>query len=552
MRNVKNIFVLIVIIAAVTTAAIWWILQANPDGQNFSASIIDAIAGPPNITAIKAGVVSHHLLAENIIINFYEKVGNKDVSTVYLLSPDHFNNYFEPDVVAYVSSRDWDTPYGKLSADTNIINKLSDLPEIETKDQVLMLDHGITVEIPFIKRFFPNAKVVPLILKNNSDFENFYALGEKLKEFSGENTILIVSSDFSHDAPSLQAKTSDRKSIAVLKNLSSGNFIQNTSDCKQCFASLSGFLKNYDTGFYLLDNKNSFNISGESENSVTSYVTGYYAKKNYTEILFVGDIMFDRGIRYFANKNNGNNFIFDKIYPELLNKDLVVANLEGPITNSNSVSIETEPEEADNFLFTFDPSVAQTLFDNNIKIVNLGNNHILNFGEEGLKSTQNYLDQANVSYFGDPSGNISATKTIHNVKIAFVGYNEFLGDNQKQVVDEINKLKTEVDIVVISCHWGAEYMPSPTETQKDLAHLFIDSGADLLIGSHPHVTQPMEEYKGKRIYYSLGNFIFDQYFSEETTEGLGVTLKINSQTKELSFQEIKFNLQPNGQTIITN
>jgi len=119
-------------------------------------------------------------------------------------------------------------------------------------------------------------------------------------------------------------------------------------------------------------------------------------ENKFVEILFVGDLMFDRGIRYYAEKNGGNDFIFKEISKFLKDKDLVVANLEGPITKNQSVSAGTVPGSTNNYFFTFDPSVARTLYKNNIKLVSLGNNHILNFNYDGLAETKKYLDEANV------------------------------------------------------------------------------------------------------------------------------------------------------------
>lgn len=264
--------------------------------------------------------------------------------------------------------------------------------------------------------------------------------------------------------------------------------------------------------------------------------------------------MFDRGIRYYAQKNSGNDFIFDKIAPVLSKNDLVVANLEGPITNNKSISAGTAPGTADNYFFTFDPSVAKTLFDENIKLVSLGNNHILNFGREGLAETKNYLDQAKVGYFGAPDYPKSASKEINGIKITFINYNEFADlpqdINQKSTIEEIQKAKNYSDVIIVYCHWGIEYLDSAIDEQKSLAHQLVDAGADLVIGSHPHVIEPMEIYNGKRIYYSLGNFIFDQYFSEDVRNGLGVQVQIDKTTKELSFKNINFYLDSNGQTIL--
>lgn len=276
-------------------------------------------------------------------------------------------------------------------------------------------------------------------------------------------------------------------------------------------------------------------------------------EKNYAQLLFVGDLMFDRGIRYYAAKNGSNEFIFDKISPLLLSNDLVIANLEGPITDNKSISLGTISGSTNNYFFTFKPSLAQTLFTENIRLVNLGNNHILNFGKNGVESTQKYLEQENISYFGIPNGKRSEIKEVGGLKIAFVSYNEFSGANinaeQTATVEEIKRIKLEADIVVVFSHWGVEYSLTPINSVKNLAHQFIDAGADLIIGSHPHVIEPMEIYNDKRIYYSLGNFIFDQHFNENVRNGMGVAVTIDKTTKQMQFEEKNFYLDSNGQTL---
>ena len=211
------------------------------------------------------------------------------------------------------------------------------------------------------------------------------------------------------------------------------------------------------------------------------------------------------------------------------------------------------PGSTDNYYFTFDPSVAKTIFNENIRLVDLGNNHILNFGDAGLQSTEKYLSQVDVDYFGAPNGQRSIIKNINVIKIGFVSYNEFYGDEsteQSEALAEIKKVKTQADVVVVFCHWGIEYNMTATDDQKSLGHKFIDAGADLVIGSHPHVIEPMEEYNGKRIYYSLGNFVFDQYFDENVRNGLGVVVSIDKNTKAMTFSEKHFYLSDGGQTIL--
>ncbi len=264
-------------------------------------------------------------------------------------------------------------------------------------------------------------------------------------------------------------------------------------------------------------------------------------------LLFIGDLMFDRYIREISEKR-GNDFVFEKMADFLKGNDLVVANLEGPISDNKSVSIGTIPGEKGHLSFTFDRSLAETLAKQNIKLVNVGNNHILNFGESGLEQTKKYLAENGVEYFGGPN-NLEEDyliKELGGIKIGFVSYNQF-GGKIEETMNDIEIIRDKVDILVTYTHWGKEYEKIPSDKIKSIAYSFVDAGVDLIIGSHPHVVQNAEEYKGKKIYYSLGNFIFDQYFSAETVEGLAVKVKINSENKKLEFQEIPLIMEKKGQ-----
>lgn len=268
------------------------------------------------------------------------------------------------------------------------------------------------------------------------------------------------------------------------------------------------------------------------------------------KILFVGDLMFDRYIREVASQK-GNNYIFEPIDDLLNDQDLVVANLEGPITSNESKSIGTLVGEKGHLIFTFDLSLKETLSEKNIKVVNFGNNHILNFGTEGFQETKLNLDKVGLEYFGDINGQSQyLMKTIESVDMGFINYNQFSSGSEDRVFANIRDLKDKTDILVVYTHWGEEYKTQVPENVNILAHKLIDEGADLVIGTHPHVVEPKEEYRGKMIYYSLGNFVFDQYFSEETKKGMAVEATINPSDNRMEFRDIQLELGNNGQTRI--
>ena len=184
------------------------------------------------------------------------------------------------------------------------------------------------------------------------------------------------------------------------------------------------------------------------------------------------------------------------------NDDYSYVNLEGTLTKYNK---KTKKK----YNFKGDPNYVNILLQGGIEGVNIANNHSNDYGVQGYNDTRKYLSEANIDYFGH---DYVLIKEIKNKKIAFVGYTSvgLWTNNNKQISSTIKKLKEEdgVDIVIANFHWGIEYSHSVTKEQRNKAHLAIDSGADIVIGSHPHCLQGMEEYKGKYIVYSLGNFVF--------------------------------------------
>jgi poly-gamma-glutamate synthesis protein (capsule biosynthesis protein) len=120
-----------------------------------------------------------------------------------------------------------------------------------------------------------------------------------------------------------------------------------------------------------------------------------------------------------------------------------------------------------------------------------------------------------------------------------------------KTLQDIQNVKQEkIDRLIVYTHWGKEFTDVPEADIRNLAHQFIDAGADLIIGSHPHVIQSQEEYRGKKIYYSLGNFIFDQFFDPRTQKGLVVTAEIQAGVDGIKLQESAAQMKTSGQTVL--
>ena len=267
-------------------------------------------------------------------------------------------------------------------------------------------------------------------------------------------------------------------------------------------------------------------------------------------VLFGGDMMFDRTVRT-AIKWKGEDFVFSCLDPLLHEQDLVVANLEGPITPFASLSATSTPGDAFNMTFTFPLSTADMLYRHNIRIVNLGNNHIGNFGVGGMRSTMDILTAADVDYFGDPLSQRVALAHVHGLPIALINYNEFAGGSTELLasttISQIKYARAGGYIPLVYTHWGIEYATTAPPYIRDLAHTFVDAGAEAVIGSHPHVVEDHELYQGKYIYYSLGNFIFDQYWYDDVRHGLLLQMTFTA-TGTQSVIEIPIELKRDGTT----
>lgn len=238
-------------------------------------------------------------------------------------------------------------------------------------------------------------------------------------------------------------------------------------------------------------------------------------------ITFVGDIMLDRNVKT-RMRLRGETYPFANVVGAPYDSpDLLIGNLEGAIS-------ERQPP-ANAIDFAFDDNTADLLKRYGFDAVSLANNHGLDQGRAGVVSTHTTLSRAGVGYFGDGVRDDTEawTTEVNGKTLAFFGYNivgnEFDSTAAKA---KIEQAVTEHDYVVVFMHWGAEYVPRPAESIQALGREFIDWGATAVVGAHPHVTQGMELWKQRPIFWSLGNFIFDQEWSTETQQGLVLTLSI--------------------------
>ncbi len=235
-------------------------------------------------------------------------------------------------------------------------------------------------------------------------------------------------------------------------------------------------------------------------------------------ILNFGDVMFDRGVRNIMENRGRDPFEYiKKDLNQIKGFDVVIANLEGPIVEMRRADCQ---QKAYNFQFA--STTPMLLKSIGITMVNIANNHSYDCYMKGFISTKKYLTNAGIDYVGDGELEKSfVVKIIADKKVAFVGMDETVSPLYvSHFYPLIKRLKTENDYVIVNIHWGTEYSLLETKAQENIAHALIDNGVDVIFGHHPHVIEPVKIYKGKVIFYSLGNFVFDQVGVEQN-KGLG-------------------------------
>jgi gamma-polyglutamate biosynthesis protein CapA len=243
-------------------------------------------------------------------------------------------------------------------------------------------------------------------------------------------------------------------------------------------------------------------------------------------IVFTGDVMLGRSVNTRIQKYADPTWPFKNISSLLKDADVTIVNLESPFLNG------CRPTDK-GMTFCADPNSVLGLVFSGVDYASLANNHINNQGQKGIDDTISILKNNGITPIGlgKPEFN-----TLKNTKLAFLSFSDLPQMDEKTMASQISATTSSADLIITTFHWGAEYQKTPTSRQIFLAHLAIDSGADIVVGHHPHWTQTEEVYQGKPIYYSLGNLVFDQMWSEETR--LGEILRVTYQDKKLVKKEL--------------
>ena len=438
---------------------------------------------PKDSPALCAATIPHHLIASHLIAQTMYHISLHPPRTIVVIGPNH--QEIGPAITA--------------------------VPIASSTDQ------SLTSLLPFIRHYLPTTQVVSLLIRQTATLAELDALVTRLAPLlTSPNTVLLASIDFSHYLPSDQAHLKDQTTQVLVDAKDFPSIKKLSSYYLDSPGSLITFLKLVDklgcTTPILTYHQNSAKLEHQPLAPSTSYlVYNSYRPSPTLTIVTTGDVMLGRTVNMQTISRRDFTWPWIKTVDVLKQADVTFINLEGPL-------IPDCPSSSQGIIFCGDTRHVQGLQFAGVDVANLANNHTSNYSQSGLNSTIQLLTEAGIKVTG-----VSGTTylTVKGRKLAFLGYNAVgTSMSDTQIASEIRQARTKSDLVIVAFHWGNEYTTEVTTKQQYLAHLAIDSGADLIVGNHPHWVQPTEYYKGKLIVYSHGNFIFDQMWSEETRKGI--------------------------------
>ena len=249
-----------------------------------------------------------------------------------------------------------------------------------------------------------------------------------------------------------------------------------------------------------------------------------------TTLVAVGDILLGRSLGTMMEETHNYSMAFEQIEPELIGADIAFANLEGPFC-------EVPPYPGEGMVFRVRPAAIAGLVHAGIDVLSVANNHFDNGGDACIRFSLKHVHAAGIATAGAgetyKEAHSPAILVRHGVRFAFLGYTYadlndtpeathpvIAGRNPEHVREDVVAALREADAVIVSLHDGTEYTARVARETEEFCHAAIDAGAAVVLGHHPHVPQRIEQYHGGWIFYSLGNFVFQQYTPPEVQTAL--------------------------------
>ncbi len=474
---------------------------------------IDSNQSPP---PIEAAILPHHTDIGPHIDEYWAEIAqNSKPEVIVIVSPAHVDQGSE---TIQITKGEWETPFGLVKTDDALINQLRKHTSVSLEPSSFENEHGIGVHTPYIAHYFPDVPIVPVIAQSRAGMTKAAEFIQTMLR-SEKKILLIASIDFSHYLPAEISDRNDEETRRIIANSDLDRIDQMGPDFLDSSFALETYLlwKSF-TGCRSQErwhNHNSRLFPGIRPEEGTSYFVYTCSIRSPLRLSAVGDIMLDRGVGRALEKQDQQVRTSLIRTQALLNSvtadsDITFGNLESVLSNKGTALPKA-------YVFEADPRHVELLETWRISHLSVSNNHSEDYGREAWAQSVDVLRTEGLTAIGGYTNEADIVTTVAGGKeIAFFAFqNLTVPFSFEKVAAAIKKAKQNHDLVVVSMHWGAEYQPKPESSTVDLAHALIDAGADIVLGHHPHVLQLVEIYKNKLIFYSLGNFVFDQVGVEQ-------------------------------------
>ena len=284
-------------------------------------------------------------------------------------------------------------------------------------------------------------------------------------------------------------------------------------------------------------NENSFEYKTHTQEASISTSAQYVdvssapEQKTNIRLLFVGDIMLGRHVEKLTEVY-GLSYPFSVLRQYITSFDYAIANFESAVPHTHV------PTPSGTMRFSVPATTLMGMKNVGFDILSIANNHSFDYGDDGLRATRLSCIDADIVCVGDPTSvlysDAQIIETGTGVRVGILPIHAVWSYPKESAQVALLKLSEKTDMQFVYVHWGNEYELTHSSKQEAFAHALIDAGADAIVGHHPHVVQDVGMYKGVPIFYSLGNFVFDQYFSDEVQEGAMLTVHLSASTTTFS------------------
>jgi poly-gamma-glutamate synthesis protein (capsule biosynthesis protein) len=480
-----------------------------------------------------------------------------------LISPDHFDR---ADETVTTASRPFVTFEGRaIEVDAALVSGLTASGLVAVDDDAARRDHGVGMHLAHLDHFAPGARLVPLLVKAEAAANHVDAVARWLvNHVDVERTVFILSMDASHGLPRALADRHDQHTLAALQTFDLEGLGRVETDTQQ---GLRLFLRVMQalgaTTVTPLAMANSDDVFSSPQPSTTGHMVVAFSPPTaasstpparQVSLQFFGDVFLGRAlaeqVRFTPvtnrscpgwNKHARSVAVFSDIEDVeqrfFAGVDGTVVNLEGTLSSSSP---------RDRYRLSQPPGTVEALAAIGVVAANVANNHMGDHGEAGFRATTTALGQHGILAVGAPGASSQSCAMFrrHGLQIAMCGFNDVVSPlDLDAAAAAVAAARADADFVVVQMHAGREHVVVADARQRALAHRFVEAGADVVIGHHPHVVQPMELHRGRPIFYSLGNFVFSPLDPSLPWSGAGVHLTFREEAGQRSLHWLELPLQ---------